>query len=137
MNIEKQLKDIRFVDNRINTKLRQVEILRSQIGTVKSFDYSKDRVQESNRTGSSVEDIVANIYDLELEITRDIDLLVQKKNEASQLINRADGTAGTVLEMRYLENMAWRDIANTLNLSKQRVFQLHDGAMKYLKIIKD
>lgn len=133
MQVEKLLKEIRFIDDRINSKLRQLDQLRKQIGSVKSFDYSKDRVQESNRPGSAIEDLVAKICDLEMEITKEIDRLADNKAEAMAYISEIGGVRGTVLEMRYLENMGWDKIAYTLGRSVRCIFNWHKEAIKDLE----
>lgn len=133
MSEEKFLKEIKHLDSRINSKIRQLDLLRHQIGSLKSFDYSKDRVQESNIQGSQIENLIVKICDLELDITKDINKLVDKKKQAIEIVNKTEGLGGTIMEMRYLEGMCWEEIISTLHISPQYAYELHNKELKKLK----
>ena len=133
MSEEKFLKEIKHLDSRINSKIRQLDLLRHQIGSLKSFDYSKDRVQESNIQGSQIENLIVKICDLEGEITKDIDKLVDKKRQAIETVNKMEGLGGSIMEMRYLEGRSWENITVILHISPQYAFELHNRELKKLK----
>lgn len=130
MNKE-DLNSIIRLNDRIESKLRQKDELKSTMYNIGSIDYSKDRVQTSKV--NSTEDLIIKIVDLEEEITRSIDRLIDLKQEASKVIDQIDGVYGTVLEMRYLECMRWEEIAYRLNYSIQHVYRLHGQALLKLK----
>lgn len=119
------------LNDRIESKLRQKEELKSTMYSIGSIDYSKDRVQTS--LVNSTEDLIIKIVDFEEEITKSIDRLIDLKQEASKVIDQIDGAYGTVLEMRYLECMRWEEIAYRLNYSIQHVYRLHGQALLKLK----
>jgi len=130
MNKE-DLNSIIRLNDRIESKLRQKDELKSTMYNIGSIDYSKDRVQTSKV--NSTEDLIIKIVDFEEEITRSIDRLIDLKQEASKVIDQIDGVYGTVLEMRYLECMRWEEIAYRLNYSIQHVYRLHGQALLKLK----
>lgn len=130
MNKE-DLNSIIRLNDRIESKLRQKDELKSTMYNIGSIDYSKDRVQTS--LVNSTEDLIIKIVDFEEEITRSIDRLIDLKQEASKVIDQIDGVYGTVLEMRYLECMRWEEIAYRLNYSIQHVYRLHGQALLKLK----
>lgn len=130
MNKE-DLNSIIRLNDRIESKLRQKEELKSTMYSIGSIDYSKERVQTS--LVNSTEDLIIKIVDFEEEITRSIDRLIDLKQEASKVIDQIDGAYGTVLEMRYLECMRWEEIAYRLNYSIQHVYRLHGQALLKLK----
>lgn len=133
MNKE-ELRDIMFLDSRIESKLRQLENLKNTKDCLGSIDYSKDRVQTSNTT-SSIENAVIRIVDLENEINSDIDELVSMKQKAREDMSKATGIENIILEMRYLENMDWEEIAYRLNYSLPAVYKIHGQALKTIKSV--
>ena len=128
---KEDLLNIIRLNDRIESKLRQKEELKSTMYSIGSIDYSKDRVQTS--LVNSTEDLIIKIVDFEEEITKSIDRLIDLKQEASKVIDQIDGAYGTVLEMRYLECMRWEEIAYRLNYSIQHVYRLHGQALLKLK----
>lgn len=133
MNKE-ELRDIMYLDSRIESKLRQLERLKSTKDCLGSIDYSKDRVQTSGVT-SSIENAVIRIVDLEQEINEDIDELVCMKQKAREEMNKATGIENIILEMRYLENMDWEEIAYRLNYSLPAVYKIHGQALKTIQSV--
>lgn len=125
------LKEIIYLNDRINSKIRQLKELRLTREGVKGIDYSRDKVQTS--VTSSIENTVIKIVDYEEAINKDIDKLIDMKNEARKLINKVKGPCGTVLEMRYLECMRWEEIAYRLHYGIRHVFKLHGQALEELK----
>lgn len=128
---KEDLLNIIRLNDRIESKLRQKEELKSTMYSIGSIDYSKDRVQTS--LVNSTEDLIIKIVDFEEEITKSIDRLIDLKQEASKVIDQIDGAYGTILEMRYLECMRWEEIAYRLNYSIQHVYRLHGQALLKLK----
>lgn len=128
---KEELKHIIDLDRRIDSKIRQLESLKQMQGSLSAIDYSKDKVQTS--VTSSLENSVVKIVDLQIEINKDIDELVDMKNEARMLINEVKGIEGTVLEMRYLECMKWEEVAYRLNYSIQGIYKIHGQALQSMK----
>lgn len=129
---KEELRNIINLDDRIDSKLRQLEELRSTATCISGIDYSKDRVQTSN-VSSATEKMVTQIIDLEEDITEDIQKLVNIKKRAKKEINCITGIHGIVLEMRYLENMKWEEIAYRLNYSISSIYKIHGQALNALK----
>ena len=128
---KEELKNIIDMDKRIDSKIRQLERLKDMRGSISAIDYSKDNVQCSPT--NHLENSVIKIIELEDEINKDIDKLVDKKNEARILINSLEGIEGTVLEMRYLECMKWEEVAYRLNYSMMQIHRFHGQGLNSLK----
>jgi len=83
-----------------------------------------------NRGTSTMADAVAKILDLQAEINRDIDDLVDLKRDIVTLLKRVDNTEyQTILEKRYLCFMTWEQIAVDLNYSIHHLYKLHNAAL--------
>lgn len=131
---KEELRELIHLDEKIETKRRQLERLMKTRLSIKGIDYSKDRVQTSSHSGQ--EDLIIKIIDLEREINRDINELVDKKAIAREKISHVHGVQGTVLEMRYLECMTWQEIAYRLSYSIRTVYKIHGQALQIIKRVQ-
>ena len=128
---KEELQEIVNLDNRIESKLRQLEELRDTITSIQGIDYSKDKVQTS--PSNALENSVIRLIEMEEEISKDIDRLVDKKQDAREKINKVKGEYGTILEMRYLENKEFEEIAYRLGYSIRQIHRLHGESLNKIK----
>ena len=124
-------KEILVLDHMINSKCRLLSQLKQKQSFVKSLQSNTDRVQSSPK--NCQEEVIVRILDLELDITRDIDCLIDKKWKAKKEIDRLSGIHKVVMSMRYLECMRWEKIAHQLHYSIQAVYKIHGQALIRLK----
>jgi DNA-directed RNA polymerase specialized sigma subunit len=121
------------IDQRINSKLEQIVSLRAL--ATKATSTLSDTPPSGTRNVHSMEDIIAKIVDLENEINRDIDILVDLKREFVSVIREIDNTEyQTLLELRYLCFKTWEQIAVDMGYSLQHIFRIHDKALKEINI---
>ena len=117
-----------YLDQRINSKLTQVENLRSLANKVTTVYSDEPHGQHDNRR---LEKTIAKIIDLENDIDKDIDKLVDLKKEITETINRvSEPRYRTILELRYLSFQTWEQIAVALSLDLSWVHRLHGRALK-------
>lgn len=115
---------IRKTDRLIKRLTDTVFTLRSSL-TSQSYELNPDKVQTSGPK-NTLEETVAKIVDLEADINRRIDELVDMKQEAFTMINRIpDLDQQNILIGRYIQLKKWEDIAFELNFSIQWVYELH------------
>lgn len=115
---------IRKTDRLIKRLIDTVFTLRSSL-TSQSYELNPDKVQTSGPK-NTLEETVAKIVDLEADINRRIDELVDMKQEAFTMINRIpDLDQQNILIGRYIQLKKWEDIALELNFSIQWVYELH------------
>jgi len=89
-----------LIDQRINSKLEQVQSLREL--AAKATSTLSDAPRSASPNIHRMEDIIAKIVDLENEINGDIDELVDLKRDIMNVINRVENTTyRTLLELRY------------------------------------
>ena len=116
------------LDQRINSKLEQLASL-NELAT-KCTSTLTGMPRNPNRGTSTMADAVAKIVDLQAEINRDIDRLVDLKREMVRLIKAVDNTEyQTLLELRYLCFKTWEQIAVDLNYSIHHLYKLHNAAL--------
>lgn len=132
MKIKEYLMQAYRIDQRINSKLEQIAALHD-LATKATVTYS-DMPKSPNRSGSKIEDAIIKIMDLEDEINRDIDKLVDLKTDITHLIKNLDSHEHLIiLEQRYLYFKPWEQIAVDMGYSIQHTFRLHDAALTELE----
>jgi len=117
------------IDQRINSKLEQVQSLR-ELAT-KATATLNDSPVSGSRNVHSMSDIIDKMIDLEAEINADIDRLVDLKREIVTVIKRVENPEyQTLLELRYLCFKTWEEIAVKMGYASRNVFNLHEKALK-------
>lgn len=132
MTAKEYLGQARFLDMRINSKIQQVASL-NELATRCTATIS-DMPKSPNRGGSRMADAVIKIIDLQEEIKRDINKLVELKREIMGVIKAVPNVEyQTVLEKRYLCFITWEQIAVDMNYSMQYTFRIHEKALKEIE----
>lgn len=124
------------LDQRINSKLDQVASL-NELAT-KATSTLSDMPKNPNKAISTMENTICKIIDLQDEINKDIDRLVDLKTQIVTTIKNIENKEyQTLLEKRYLCFDTWEQIAVDMNYSIRWVHNIHGKALKELsKIIK-
>jgi len=121
------------LDQRINSKLEQVASL-NELAT-KCTSILTGMPRNPNRGTSTMAEAVGKIVDLQAEINRDIDRLVDLKREMVKLIKAVDNTEyQTLLELRYLCFKTWEQIAVDMGYNVRHVYRLHDEAVESIVV---
>lgn len=137
MTAKAYLKQARFLDRCIKTKMQQISSL-EDIATRCTVRLS-DMPRNPNRGGSRMADAVEKIVDLEEDIKGDISELVALKREIMTTISKLhDIQQQLLLEKRYLCYMKWEDIAADLGVSLQHTYRIHGHALQEIEsVLKD
>lgn len=134
MTAKEYLLQARFLDNRINSKIQKIASL-NDLATSCTATLS-DMPKNPNRGGSRMADTVCKIVDLQDELKRDIESLVDLKREIMSVIKAVPSPEHqTLLEKRYLCFITWEQIAVDLSYSIQHTYRMHDEALKEVETI--
>ena len=129
MTAKEYLSQAYRLDKRIDSKLEQLSDLRDT--TTKATAVMNDTPVSHTRNVHSLQDTIAKIVDMEHELDRDIDALVDLKRDMTQLIKAVQNPQyQLILEMRYLTYKSWREIAEALELDDRYVYKLHGLALR-------
>lgn len=121
------------LDQRINSKIEQVASL-NELAT-KCTSSLTGMPRNPNRATSTMADAVAKIIDLQAEINRDIDRLVDLKREIVSVIKSIDNLEyQTLLEKRYLCFLTWEQIAVDMGYDLRYLHKLHNRALLKVEI---
>ena len=128
MNAKEYLSQVMRIDQRINSKLEQLQKLRAS--STKATATLSDMPRPESPDLQRLETTVAKIVDLENEINRDIDTLVNLRGEIYHLIQTVqDVNQQLLLELRYLCFKSWREIAEMMGLEERYVLKVHGRAL--------
>ncbi|OCA97857.1 DUF1492 domain-containing protein [Clostridium beijerinckii] len=121
------------IDQRINSKLEQIVSLR-ELAT-KATSTLSDTPPSGTRNVHSMEDTITKMIDLEDEINRDIDTLVDLKIEFVAIIKKISNPEyQTLLELRYLCFKTWEQIAVDMGYDLRYIHKIHNRALENCKI---
>lgn len=123
------------LNQRINSKLEQIQSLR-ELAT-KCTPFLIGMPKAPNQDGSLMADTVLKIIDLEEELQKDIDRLVDLKKEIMAVVKAVDNMeCQTLLEQRYLCFKSWEQIAVDMGYNVRHVYRLHDEALQKVVVPK-
>ena len=128
MTAKEYLKRYRTVNQYIDCKLEEIAQLRALATRISPAERSDRDGNTSDKVGKTV----AKIVDLEREVDRQIDELVEMRKEIEETISMIeDIDIRTVLEYRYINGFSWRRIAYTMHYSEDHVTcYLHRKALR-------
>lgn len=122
------------LDQRINSKLQQIDSLRSLTQKVtQSFD---NEAVSRTRNPSSMEDAIIRLMEAESELNRQIDDLIETKLLIGKLIDEVHNeNYKLILEKRYLCFLNWNQIAEEMQYSRRWVQQKHERALEVVEVL--
>ena len=132
MTAKEYLLQAYLLEERIDSKLEQVEALRSL--ATKSTAIIRSHPGSGGGNDSFMEDVIIKIVDMEREITAEMERMVDLKKEIAETICRVgELELQTLLEMRYLCYRDW--LAGAMYYSKASVHRLHQKALEKVERI--
>lgn len=135
MTPKQYLQQVFYLDQAINNKIEQVESW-NQLATRMTSTYSNLPKSKTYRP-TSFEDTLIKVIEMQEEINRDINRLVDLKLEIKDCISKIkDGEVRVVLEKRYLCFKKWEEIALEMNYDTRQVFRIHNRGLQTLEKIR-
>ena len=127
------LSQARHLDTRIKSKLQQVDSL-NELATNCSLILT-GMPRNPSASNSRMAEAITKIVDLQNEINRDIDTLVDLKKEIMGVIKAVvNPEHQTLLEKRYLCFLSWEKIAVDMGYDLRYTHKLHIRALEECKI---
>ena len=127
-DIKQELKNIKYLDFKINSSIEELERLKFYQDLLKGIDYRMDKVQNSST--SDMSDAIIKIVDLEESIKKNISILVEKKKILKSKIDTLEPTMYQILYLRYFKYYQWSVIANELYYCEGYIKKLHGIALE-------
>jgi hypothetical protein len=124
------------IDQRINSKIEQVQSLRN-LAAKATATLSDIPPVSGERNVHRMEDVIIKMVDVENEIHNDINLLLDIKKDVGAVIKRVkDPEQQVVLELRYLCFKTWEQIAVDMNYGIDNIFRIHRRALNAVEIVQ-
>ena len=128
------LKQARHIDQRINSKLEQVQSLR-ELATKATATLS-DMPRSATPNIYRMEDVICKMTDLESEINADIDELIDTKHEVMAVIKMVERPEyQSLLELKYLCMKTWEEVAAELGYVYRQITRMHGYALEQVDAI--
>ena len=128
MTAKEYLNQAYRVDQRVNSKLHQLESLKD-MATKATSTLGTEHVS-GTRNVHRLADTIDNIIALENEINDDIDHLVDLKRDVMKTLSQVhDTNCLMLLELRYLSFKSWDEIADEMDFGSRWVHILHSKAL--------
>ena len=129
MTAKEYLNQAYWLDRRIDSKLEQLSALRDM--ATKTTAVMDGEVVSHTRNVHSLQDVIAKIMDMQVEINTDIDALVDLKRDIMRTIKEIENPEyQTLLELRYLCFKRWEEISVMMNYNLRHIYRLHDEALE-------
>ncbi len=134
MTAKEYLNQAYRVDQRVNSKLHQLESLKDM--ATKATSTLGTEPVSGTRNVHRLADTIDNIIALENEINDDIDHLVDLKRDVMKTLSQVhDTNCLMLLELRYLSFKSWDDIAAEMHYGSRWVHILHSKALSAVEKI--
>ena len=128
------LKQARHIDQRINSKLEQVQSLR-ELATKATATLS-DMPRSATPNIHWMEDVICKMMELESEINADIDELINTKHEVMAVIKMVERPEyQSLLELKYLCMKTWEEVAAELGYVYRQITRMHGYALEQVDAI--
>jgi hypothetical protein len=138
MNARKYLNELKRLDTIIRQKLASVEDLRGMLTSIKSMDYSADRVQTSTEPCATFERMIQRIIDAEADINDHIDYYADRKMDISDEIQQlADERYIETLYRVYVEFETLNAAAIDMGYSYGHICRIHGEALQQFQAFLD
>lgn len=123
------------IDQRINSKLAQIISLNELITKCNSTFSGLPRTPHNGV--SAMEDALTKIVNLQTEINKEIDSLVDMKRDLFKSIKAVENTEYKILlELRYLCFKTWKQIALEMGYNIRHIYRLHEKAVDSWAFLK-
>jgi hypothetical protein len=133
MNAKEFLLTIKKMDKLIENKLAEVHRWK-EIANNTSVNMSGERVQSSG-SNDSIANAICTYIDLEREITRDIDELINRKKDVVSVIEQLGAIQYDLLHKIYVQNYTLQDVASLYQRDYGWATTTHGRALKNVQNI--
>lgn len=135
MKAKEYLRQLKKLDKMIENKLAEKQHWK-EIATSTTQTMSLDRVQSSG-SQQKMADATSRYVDIEREIDKRVDKLVDARREVIEVIEQLDATEYDMLHKLYVQYWTLQDVANAMDKSYSWVTTVHGRALAHVQNIMD
>lgn len=124
-----------WLGKEIDRKYAEIKRLKSKLGKITATISTQPGGGGSIYKSKDL-DLIDEIVDLEIEILKEIEPLLQTRREITEVITNMDEPRERLLlQYRYLDGLSWEKIAVEMNYSWQHMHLLHSRSLKNIQIM--
>lgn len=128
----KYLSQYQYLNKEIDRKIQTLEFWKNKILNITG---TLSDMPKSNKRSDTIATGIATINDIEEEINKEIDELIELRKEIENKINAVNNPKlREILKCRYLDCKSWEEIAYKNNITWRHVYRLHEKALDEIKI---
>ena len=132
MTNKEYLRQAYRLDQRISSDIEEVGLLREMASSI-SAPSAAEKVQTSRNWEAPFVRSVEKILALEDTINREIDLLVDLKEQMRDVIAAVPDTdERMVLRYRYIHSLTWEQIGQEMNADERTIRRWHGNALQHV-----
>ena len=133
MTAKEYLRQAYLLDHRINSHIREKEEAMRMACSISSPQLREDKVLTSPSGEAPFVKALERLWDMEDNITAEIDRYVALKAQIHEVISKVDRPEyQMVLRCRYIHNMTWEQIGDELHADKSTVRRWHGTALQHV-----
>lgn len=119
MNADTYLKQGRLLDQRIKYHIRKLAELREDAYDISAPALTADKVQTSPNGDAPFIEALTRMEEMRERIKHELEILVALREQIDKVIHRIEREEYQLaLSYKYLENMTWQQIGDTLHVDK-------------------
>lgn len=131
-DIKVELRNISGLEYQLFEEFEELEYLNTLKTSIKSFDYSTEKVTSSPKNKDFAV-IISRIIELEKKVCRHLDELISERQKACEWFESLPIELCDVMKLKYLYNYSFERIAQKLHYSLRHVYRLHGQALQILR----
>lgn len=121
------LNQYRCIDSRIRILKERLENHKQDLYTISAVQFDGMPKNGESRT---IGDRVVDVLSLEEETLEKIKNLALRQSEIRNKIEKiTDFECLTVLELYYIDNLYWKEVADAMGISERKVYNIHCNAI--------
>lgn len=138
MNAKQYLERYRYLPHEIESLLLAIREQKELATSIRSIDYSKDKIQVSTGNEAEFEARIIRAMDLERESLEKIDEFYQVRANCEMLINNVfNPLQRTILKYKYINGKTREEIAKELGFTRQWIDEQMSRGLQLIEVIAD
>ena len=135
MQVETYLKQGLMLDKRINYHLKELSELRADACNIAAPAIGKEKVKSSPSGDAPFVKALMRVEELQEKINREIDTLVDLRNQIEEVINQVkEDNQRMLLYYKYRQGLSNEQISRMLSIGRSTLFRWHADAIKQIKL---
>ena len=137
MTAKEYLKQAYRLDHKIDSDIAEMERLREMACSIGAPGF-EEHYDPNHQTEAPFIRALEKVWKLEEKINAEIDRLVDLKAQMRGVIEAvSDPDERMVLRYRYIHNMTWEKIGDTLHADRTTVYRWHNTAIRHVTLPDD